>query len=455
MKDNQVVLIPGDGIGPEVAEAVKFIFKAAQLPIFWVEAEAGECAMSSDPSGLPGRTLDLVRQYGLALKGPTTTPVGKGHQSVNVLLRKQLGLFANVRPARSIPSLKTPFQDIDLIIVRENLEDTYSGIEYMQSPSVAQGLKVITELGSSRVIQYAFELARREKRRSVTCVHKANIHKLSDGLFLRVFNQLREQYSDVESRDLIVDNTCMQLVTRPERFDVMVMPNLYGDIVSDLTAGLVGGLGVAPSGNIGPGVAVFEAVHGSAPDIAGQGLANPLALLLSGLMLLRHLGMQSSADSIMAAVLRCCREGLTTKDLGGNLKTMEFAEALSGYIEPVVTETPEVATHTLAATEGVKVQRQDLVGIDVYVKSDSTPAFELAGGVLKLKYIFNRGTRLDANAAKLEMVDVFCLRFLADGSIEPDQIEALLSKITKQGLAWVHCEKLYRFDGVPGFSGPI
>ncbi|MFT4705354.1 MAG: isocitrate dehydrogenase (NAD+), partial [Bradymonadia bacterium] len=271
---HNVVLIEGDGIGPEIAGAVQRIVDACGVEINWIPAKAGLAALEETGSALPKATLDALQEHCLALKGPTTTPVGGGHRSVNVQLRKALGLFANVRNVRSLPGVKTRYENIDIVIVRENVEDTYGGIEYMQTPDVALGFKFITRAGSESVVRYAFEHAKAHGRKKVTCVHKANIHKMSDGLFLEVFREVALEYPGIESDDLIVDNTCMQLVSRPERFDVAVMPNLYGDIVSDLCAGLIGGLGVAPGSNIGDKIAVFEAVHGSAPDIAGQGIAN-------------------------------------------------------------------------------------------------------------------------------------------------------------------------------------
>ena len=275
MQTYTITLIRGDGIGPEIAESVLEVFAAAEAPIRWEEAEAGLACLERHGTPIPEATLESIRRNRVALKGPTTTPVGGGHRSINVAIRKAFELFANVRPARSIPGVQTRYNDIDLILVRENIEDTYAGVEYWQTPDVAESLRLISRPGSAAVIRYAFDLARRLGRRKVTCVHKANIQKLSDGLFLECFRAIAAEYHDIESDDILVDNACMQLVMRPERFDVLVLPNLFGDIVSDLCAGLIGGLGVAPGGNIGNGYAVFEAVHGSAPDIAGKGIANP------------------------------------------------------------------------------------------------------------------------------------------------------------------------------------
>ncbi|MCA2004443.1 MAG: NADP-dependent isocitrate dehydrogenase, partial [Ignavibacterium sp.] len=299
----KVVLIKGDGIGPEIADAVVKIFEAAQVPITWFEKQAGLNVIDKHPTGIPEDTLKAIQEYKVALKGPTTTPVGTGHKSVNVTLRKSLELYANVRPAKSLPGVRTRFDNVDLIIVRENIEDTYGGIEHHQTADVAQALKLITRPGSIRIAKYAFEMARLYGRKKVMAVHKANIHKLTDGLFLKCFYEVAKEYPEIQSSDLIVDNTCMQLVTNPERFDVLVLPNLYGDIVSDLAAGLVGGLGVAPGGNIGDEVAIFESVHGSAPDIAGQGIANPTALLLSSFQMLQHIGLHKTKERIEKALI--------------------------------------------------------------------------------------------------------------------------------------------------------
>jgi NAD-dependent isocitrate dehydrogenase len=286
-------------------------------------------AVEKGKDPLPKETIESIREIGVALKGPTTTPKGSGHSSANVQLRKALDLFANVRPVKTLPGLKGPFahMDVDLIIVRENTEDLYAGLEYQPHPDVAQSIKVITRQGSRRLFEYGFDMARKQGRKKVTVVHKANIMKLSDGLFLEEFYNVAKQNPDIESNDVLVDNCCMQLVTKPQQFDVLVTENLYGDIISDLCAGLVGGLGLAPGANIGKNCAVFEAVHGSAPDIAGKGVANPTALLLSALMMLRHLGYNEQADRILNSVLRVCQDGkCLTVDLGGKANTKEYMQ---------------------------------------------------------------------------------------------------------------------------------
>jgi NAD-dependent isocitrate dehydrogenase len=329
MPSRRIAVIPGDGIGPEITEAVLKILEGSGFEAEYVFFEAGKPCLDRGLPVMPSETIEGVREIGIGLKGPTTTPIGGGHVSANVTLRKALDLFANVRPARSMPGLKGYFSDtrIDLITVRENTEDLYAGIEYQPHPDVAQAIKVITRPGCDRLCRYAFEMVRQQGRRRLTAVHKANIMKLTDGMFLEEFYKIAKEFPDVKADDMIVDNTCMQLVTHPERFDVLVTENLYGDIVSDLCAGLVGGLGLAPGANIGTYCAVFESVHGSAPDIAGKGIANPTALLFSALMMLRHIGEREIADRIGKAVLKVAQEGtMLTRDLGGSASTMEFAD---------------------------------------------------------------------------------------------------------------------------------
>lgn len=324
-----VTLIPGDGIGPEIAEAAQRVLEATGVKFNWDIQTAGEKAMAETGTPLPEKVLDAVRRTGVALKGPITTPVGAGFRSVNVALRKELDLYANLRPARTYPGVKTRFDSIDLVVVRENTEDLYAGVEHMVGKDAAESIKIITRAASQRIARFAFEYARANGRRKVTAVHKANIMKLSDGLFLESCRQVAEQYPDVEFEDRIVDNMCMQLVQKPELYDVLVLPNLYGDIVSDLAAGLVGGLGVAPGANIGDNVAVFEPVHGSAPKYAGQNKANPAAIILSGVLMLEHLGEKEAAQRVVKAMSAVMAEGKTvTYDLGGTAGTSEFAGAI-------------------------------------------------------------------------------------------------------------------------------
>ncbi len=331
---HKVTLIPGDGIGSEITAAVVRIIEAAGVEIEWESYIAGAEALSRFGDPLPESVLDSIRRNKVALKGPLTTPVGTGFASVNVRLRKTLDLYANLRPVRNLPGLVTPFGDLDLIVVRENTEDLYSGLEHIVVPGVVESIKIITEKASTRIARFAFDYARREGRKKVTAVHKANIMKLSDGLFLDCFRKVAAEYPEIEADDKIVDNTCMQLVMKPQQFDILLLENLYGDIVSDLAAGLVGGLGICPGANIGELGSVFEAVHGSAPDIAGKNLANPTALLQTGVMMLRHLGERSAADLISRAMIYTLSEKkIRTRDLGGTASTTEYTEAIVGTMK--------------------------------------------------------------------------------------------------------------------------
>ncbi|MFN2516833.1 MAG: isocitrate dehydrogenase (NAD(+)) [Pyrinomonadaceae bacterium] len=326
---HRITLIPGDGIGPEVASNVVRIIEASGVDIEWETHYAGAQALEKFGETLPKELLDSILLNKVALKGPVTTPVGKGFASVNVGLRKTLDLYANLRPVRALPNVPCRYPELDLVVVRENTEDLYSGIEHVVVPGVVESIKIITEKASTRIARFAFEFSRRENRKKVTAVHKANIMKLSDGLFLECFYKVAKDNTEIQADDKIVDNACMQLVMRPEQFDVMLLENLYGDIVSDLCAGLIGGLGLVPGANIGEKGAVFEAVHGSAPDIAGQGIANPTALLQSGILMLRHLGEREAADRTENAMLKVFEEGkVLTKDIGGTAKTAEFADAI-------------------------------------------------------------------------------------------------------------------------------
>jgi isocitrate dehydrogenase (NAD+) len=324
-----ITLVPGDGIGPEVSGAVVKILEAAGLRVEWESHLAGVLALERHGETLPAALLDSIARNKVALKGPVTTPVGGGFTSVNVGLRKALDLFANLRPVSSIPSVKSRYEGVDIVIVRENTEDLYSGLEHEVVPGVVESLKIITERASRRIATFAFDYAVKHGRRRVTAVHKANIMKMGDGLFLKTVRAVAEGYPDITCDDRIVDAACMMLVMNPLQFDVLLMPNLYGDIVSDLCAGLVGGLGVVPAANLGTEVGVFEAVHGSAPDIAGKGLANPMALLLSGVLMLRHINEGAIADRVMAALGEVLSEGtVRTRDLGGTSSTIEFTDAI-------------------------------------------------------------------------------------------------------------------------------
>lgn len=327
-----VALIAGDGIGPEISEATVRILEGAGATIDWQPAAAGMGALNSEKDPLPQSTIDTIQRCGLALKGPLETPVGGGFRSINVTLRQHFDLYANVRPALTLPGVPCRFENVDMVIVRENTEDLYAGIEHYVDPrrSAAESIAVITRYGSERVIRYAFEYARKHERKTVTVVHKANILKMSNGLFLDVGREIAKEYPDIEFSDMIVDATAMKMVVCPEDFDVVVTMNLFGDILSDLAAGLIGGLGVAPAANVGEGgCAIFEAVHGTAPDIAGQGVANPTGLLMSSCMLLDHIGQNAAAARVRKGVLHAIASPETrTKDLGGQANTDQFADAI-------------------------------------------------------------------------------------------------------------------------------
>src|SRR5215467_12791290 len=325
---HKVTLLPGEGIGPEVSRATQRILEAAGVQIEWDEIEAR--GSSAEAGNVLNETaVESVRRNGVGLKGPMATAVAGGARSVNVALRKTLDLYANLRPVKNLPGLKSRFENVDLVIVRENTEDLYSGLEHEVVPGVVESLKIITEKASTRIAKFAFEYAKHQGRKKIHAIHKANIMKLSDGLFLKSIRAIAAHYPDIEYKELIVDNACMQAVLNPRQFDVLLLPNLYGDVMSDLAAGLVGGLGVVPSGNIGDHGALFEAVHGTAPDIAGKGFANPTALLMSSILMLDHLGERSAGNRIEAALEKVYREGKnTTKDVGGSATTDQFTEAI-------------------------------------------------------------------------------------------------------------------------------
>jgi isocitrate dehydrogenase (NAD+) len=330
----EITLIPGDGIGPEVTGATVRVLKELGVDINWDSQRAGIEALEEDGDPLPSRVVESIQRSGVALKGPVTTPIGKGFQSINVQIRKELDLFANLRPVFSLEGVPSRWEGVDLVVVRENTEGLYSGLEHEVVPGFMERLNIITREASTRISRFAFDYARKNQRSTVTVVHKANIMKLSDGLFLECFRRVAADYPEIQADERIVDNMCMQLVVRPQEYDVLVLPNLYGDIVSDLCAGLVGGLGMVPGANIGASVAVFEAVHGSAPDIAGRDLANPTALMRSAVLMLNHLGESDAAARLTTALNRVLSGHLAlTGDLGGSASTTEFTDAVVGEIE--------------------------------------------------------------------------------------------------------------------------
>ncbi len=332
---HKVTLIPGEGIGPEVASAVRHILEAAGVQIDWEEIEGRTDKSTDRGQSVNEAAIESVRRNHVALKGPMATAIAGGAPSVNVALRKKLDLYANLRPVKNLPGVKSRFENVDIVLVRENTEDLYSGLEHEVVPGVVESLKIITERASTRIAKFAFEYARKHSRKKIHAIHKANIMKLSDGLFLKSIRSVAQQYPEIEYKELIVDNACMQMVLNPQQFDLLLLPNLYGDVMSDLAAGLVGGLGVVGSANIGDEAAMFEAVHGTAPDIAGKGLANPTALLISSVMMLDHLGERTAARNIEKALEAVYREGKhTTKDVGGSAGTKEFTDAVIAALHP-------------------------------------------------------------------------------------------------------------------------
>jgi NAD-dependent isocitrate dehydrogenase len=456
MSKRTVTLIEGDGIGPEIAKAVVDIFAAAAVPVEWERAEAGLVSIDKTGSGVPPETLEAIKRNGIALKGPTTTPIGGGHKSVNVTIRKTLELYANVRLAKSIPAVETRFKGVDILVVRENVEDTYAGIEHWQTPNVAQCLKLITRQGSEAVIRYTFEQAKLLGRKRVTCVHKANIHKITDGLFLDVFREVAAEYPDITSDDIIVDNCCMQLVSRPEQFDVLVLPNLYGDIVSDLCAGIVGGLGVAPGGNIGRSCAVFEAVHGSAPDIAGKNLANPTALLLSAIQMLQYMGLVKHTAAIGDALEATLASGVRTRDLGGTASTTEFAAAICEKLSAIDDDGGSAARVVTASPESLSSNTEawTLVGADVFVQHEGgLPPMPETVGPFTLRLMSNRGTKVwPGPTPDILIVDHHRCRYIASTPVTRTDILNLVSEITASGITWCHVELLNQASGDARYS---
>ncbi|MCA9293879.1 MAG: NADP-dependent isocitrate dehydrogenase [Phycisphaerales bacterium] len=470
-----VTLIAGDGIGPEVAQATKAILEAAGARIDWEDAVAGKEAFDKGiGNGVAPETLESLARTRVALKGPLETPVGHGGKSANVTLRKLFEMYGNIRPCKELPNVQGPFagRGIDLIVVRENVEDVYAGIEHMQTPGVAQCLKLISQKGCEKIVRLTYELARAQGRKMVHTATKANIMKMTEGYLKRVAEQVSQEYPDIKSEHIIIDNCCHKLVMSPEKFDVIVSTNMNGDIVSDLTSGLVGGLGLAPSMNIGDDAIMFEAVHGTAPDIAGQDKANPTALLLAAVMMLRHFGMFDTAMAIEHALWVTLEGGTFTGDIALGrpaVGTKKFTETIMsnlgktsaglGTREYKPIKMPQVAK----APDLVKAaQRQD-VGVDVFIESGLLPdafgkAVEKAtwGCALKLKNVSNRGVQVWPTAASaFDGVDHYGCRFFPaepKAKVTDKQVTDLLTKLTTAGLRWMHIEKLIEIDGKPGFA---
>lgn len=473
----RVTLIPGDGIGPECIESARRIIDAAGAGIEWEVCDAGESVFKKGiPSGVPPETIDSIRRTRCVLKGPLGTPVGYGEKSANVTLRKLFETFANVRPVREMPGVPTPYsgRGIDLVVVRENVEDLYAGIEHMQTPGVAQCLKLISRKGSEKVIRLAFELARAEGRKSVACATKSNIMKLTEGTFKRTFEQVAKDYPDIQAWHVIVDNCAHQLVKKPEQFDIIVTTNMNGDILSDLTSALIGGLGFAPSANLGNDVAIFEAVHGTAPKYAGKNVINPTAVILSGVMMLRYLGKFEAATAIENALLVTLEEGkcrtgdVVGYDSGLACTTTAFTDEIIANLgkSPRTAPTRHYKPLTIPRLSTdpvfVKPSTRRVVGVDIFVESPLLPA-ELGpsleslaeGTALKLKMISNRGTQVYPDKGTLvDCVDHYRCRFIvrdATADLHDSQIYELLHRIASQH-RWMHIEKLPEFDGEPGFT---
>ena len=470
----KITVLPGDGIGPEVVESALEIIKATGAAIEFEKCEAGARAFQKGiVTGIPKETIESIESTRVVLKGPLETPIGYGNRSANVNLRTLFETYGNIRPVRELPGVQTAFtgRNLDIVIVRENIEDLYAGIEYMQTPGVAEGLKLISREGCEKIIKLAYAYALAEGRKSVHCATKANIMKLTEGLLQRTFEEFAPQYPGIKSKHILIDNCAHQLAMRPEQFDVIVTTNMNGDILSDLTSGLTGGLGFAPSANIGNDVSIFEAVHGSAPDIAGKNKANPTALILSAAMLLRQIGEGKVANDVEQAVLVALESGLRTSDMIGVDKpatTTEFTEAVIANLGKRSKVSPPKDYKKVEmppSDPGVSVvhaKNRRVSGFDIYIESDLDPA-KLAAGLellakpspLKLEMISNRGAMVfPPSGRRISLVDHFRCRFvLRDSAAVLSEVEilALLGTIGAR-YRWMHVEKLQEFDGQPAFS---
>jgi len=470
----KITIIPGDGIGPEVTLAARKVIDASGVKIDWEEVHAGASVFKKGiPSGVPEETIASITRTRCVLKGPLETPVGYGEKSANVTLRKLFETFANIRPVREFPGVTTPYsgRGIDIVVVRENVEDLYAGIEHMQTPGVAQCLKLISHKGCEKVIRIGFELARAEGRKSVHCATKANIMKMTEGMMKRVFEEVAKEYPDIRAEHIIIDNCAHQMVKKPEQFEVIITTNMNGDIISDLSSGLIGGLGFAPSANIGEGIAIFEAVHGSAPKYAGQDVANPTAVILSGVLMLRHLGEIEKARMIENAVLATIEEKKSvTKDIPGvatPVGTQAFAEAIIANFgkKPTRLEARDYRPLKMPKLpQGpvtIRPASRRTVGCDIFIET-SLDAHTLGQKLtalapqfgLQLKMISNRGTQVFPDkGAQTDCVDHWRCRHMATGDFPPsEKIGAYLAAIEQSGLRWMHIEKLEEIDGKPGFT---
>jgi isocitrate dehydrogenase len=474
-KKKLVTLILGDGIGPEVVQSACSIIEATGAPVEWDEREAGAKVFKRGlPSGVPPDTIESIRKTRVVLKGPLETPVGYGEKSANVTLRKLFETYGNIRPAREMPGIKTPYsgRGVDLVVVRENIEDLYAGIEYMETPGVADGLKLISRKGCEKIVRLAFEFARSEGRRHVHCATKSNIMKLTEGMLKRTFEEIAKSYPDIESSHIIIDNCAHQLVKKPEQFDVIVTTNMNGDIISDLSSALIGGLGFAPSANIGNEVAIFEAVHGSAPKYAGKNVINPTAVILTSVMMLRHLGEFDAASTIENAVLVTLEEGkCRTGDVAGYEKgasTTDYTNAIISNLGrksnrwPVREHRPLQLPQVPGRPDLVVPFERRAVGLDIFVESSENPdtlgpSLEklVAETPFKLKLISNRGTKVyPAMGAITDCIDLYRCRFLprnGDGNVTDEQVFGLVQLVAAHH-RWAHITKLLEIDGKPGFT---
>ena len=469
-----VTLIPGDGIGPECVNAARRVIEATGAPIEWEERHAGASIFKKGlPSGVPPETIESLSKTRVALKGPLETPVGFGEKSANVTLRKLFETFANIRPVREMPGVRTPYsgRNIDLVIVRENVEDLYAGVEYMETPGVATALKLISRKGCDKIVRLAFEFARSAGRKKVHCATKSNIMKFSEGMLKRSFEAIAKEYPDIESTHIIVDNCAHQLVKMPEQFDVIVMTNMNGDILSDLSSALVGGLGFAPSANLGNDIAIFEAVHGSAPKYAGKNVINPSAVILSSVMMLRHLGEFDAASRIENAMMVTLEQGVLTRDINktdGAASTSTYTDALIKNLGRksdkwrVRDYKPLLMPNLPLAPDYVKAKNRRVIGVDIFIESGLSPQKlgeslqRLASGsVFSLKLISNRGTKVFPSTGTItDCIDQYRCRFmfrLDDGEATEKQITDLVTHVGSEH-RWVTIEKLQEFDGIPTFT---
>ena len=478
-----VTLIPGDGVGPEITDAARRIIEAAGVAIEWEVAAAGaDVFRSGDTTGVPRETVASIERTRVALKGPLETPVGFGEKSANVTLRKLFETYANIRPARQVPGVPTRYdgEGIDFIVVRENIEDLYAGVEYLDTRDVAIALKIISRKGSEKILRYAFELARREGRAKVTCATKANILKLTEGMFKRIFEELAPEYPEIVAEHLIIDNVAHQMVKNPAQFDVLVTTNLAGDIISDEASGLVGGLGFAASGNYGDSVAIFEAVHGSAPKYAGKNVINPTALLLSSVMMLRHLGEDASAQRVEDAIFVTLEEGkAVTLDVARQAGDVEEATSTTGFTDAIIANLGRApATHygrprvqrdgpvpaprpRWSYAPSARAVETTLIGVDVYVESEATPAelgaalTALAGPDFQLQMITTRGTVVfPSSSARIDSVGWWSCRFVAATAGAPVNDAAILGLLGRVGsrYGWLQVEKLRLYGDEEGFT---